>query len=705
MGISAKRQPQGLARLNATNSLTKGALAVVSGAIDINVVSGIRLGSAGSGRTKRVLPQGIAASFRNNFYLETEVLPAIGTQSFVEFWYGIPIALRPAAGATEAAFLTGSNTNQNGISITDRSGSAGWAAISAWSSFNTTSDALVLGKIACLVTVRRQSGMELWHDGVLIQTFTQSPVSYPAESLIIGSFIEDTGYWTSSNDTILAGRVLNEWTADQVRSFSANPWQLFDAPSQQQFPKAAAAAGAVTGTLAVTEGGDTASSSGGVLVSGSVAATEGADTVSASGGVLISGTVAATESSDTLASAGAVSASGVTGSVAASESPDTVSASGGVLVSGSVSATEGSDQIASSGGVQVSGSLAASESPDTIAANGTVASGNTGTVIATEAADTISASGGVAISGAMAAVEAPDTLVATGSGGISGALAVIEGSDVLAAAGALLFLISGSANLVEPADTLMSAGTVTIVTGNVMTQPLDIIRGAMLSIGALASGDVLDPVAANDAFMLLNDMLDQWSNDSLLIYNTQEIIQSIGGGGTDWTIGNGGQINVVKPLNIDTAFVRVNTIDYPVQIFTLEQYEAIGLKQMSGPRPKILYYNAGSPLGLVRFWPNPTQGEIHMFANQVFTSFVTINDTISMPQGYNLAMRWSLAALMLPEYGKTNAVAIKMIMDNAKKCVGNLKSTNAQPSQVARFDVPLTSSRRVDSSWIYSGGF
>ena len=238
-----------------------------------------------------------------------------------------------------------------------------------------------------------------------------------------------------------------------------------------------------------------------------------------------------------------------------------------------------------------------------------------------------------------------------------------------------------------------------------MTTPLDIIRGAMLSIGALASGEALDPTAANDAFNLLNDMLDQWSNEGMLIYNTQEIVQNIGGGGTDWTIGSGGQINVTRPLGIKSAFVRVNALDYPVAVWALEQYEMIGQKQQSGPRPKVLYYNAGVPLGLIKFWPNPSQGEMHMFADQVFNSFVTLNDVISMPQGYNLAMRWNLASLMLPEYGKTNPTAIKMIMDNAKKSMGNIKSTNMEPIPVSQFDGALNTSRRADASWILTGGF
>ena len=237
-----------------------------------------------------------------------------------------------------------------------------------------------------------------------------------------------------------------------------------------------------------------------------------------------------------------------------------------------------------------------------------------------------------------------------------------------------------------------------------MTQPIDLIAGALLDLGARAAGEPVEAEDSAEAFTVLNLVLDQWSNEDFLIVSMTEISATIGGGGTDWTIGVGGTINsTFRPLSITHAFVRVSNIDYPVQVIGLDQYELIGLKQLSGPWPSVLYYNSGTPLGTIKFWPNPSSGEIHLWCEQIFTQFTAINDTVLFPQGYEMALRRCLAYELLPSYGK-NADA-GLISKYARQAKGLLKATNMSPSPVSKFDGSLVRTGRVDAAWIYSGGF
>lgn len=118
-----------------------------------------------------------------------------------------------------------------------------------------------------------------------------------------------------------------------------------------------------TGTVAVTESGsDTAAFNGGALLEGTLAATEGADTASFAGDVYITGTLAVTSSgSDTAAIAGDVY---ISGTLTATESGDTASFAGDVPRTGTLAATEGADTAAifgtTTGALQ--GTLAATES-------------------------------------------------------------------------------------------------------------------------------------------------------------------------------------------------------------------------------------------------------------------------------------------------------------------------------------------------------
>jgi hypothetical protein len=238
-----------------------------------------------------------------------------------------------------------------------------------------------------------------------------------------------------------------------------------------------------------------------------------------------------------------------------------------------------------------------------------------------------------------------------------------------------------------------------------MTQALDIITNAHIDIGALAPGEPLEAASAAFALTTLNDMLDQWSNDDMMVFNINEIIFTLTPGQYVYTLGAGGQINTTRPLGIDSAFVRVNTLDYPVAIIDINQYEMIGLKSLNGPWPRALYYNSGVPLGTATFWPNPSSGEIHMFAQTLFTGFANISDTVTLPQGYNMALRWNLAELLMPSFGKSDPVQSAMIVKNAANGRALIKRTNMRPQQVARFPSILNSSNAKDAGWILNGGF
>jgi hypothetical protein len=321
-----------------------------------------------------------------------------------------------------------------------------------------------------------------------------------------------------------------------------------------------------------------------------------------------------------------------------------------------------------------------------------------------------------------------------------------------------------------------------------MAQPIDIISRALKDIGALAAGETPTPEEAQDAFDMLNDMLDQWSNEDMMTYYKTEIVFPITPGQTQYTIGPGGQIgaNVTgsisgttltitaissgavaigqtlsgtgitpgttivqmltgaggnvnelgtyqvnisqtvsstainlyyqRPLNIDSSFVRINTnsngvpiinggLDYPVAVLNVEDYEMIGLKTLNGPWPKALYYQPAETLGNIFVWPNPAQGEMHMFVNTLFQRFVTQNDYINLPQGYSMALRWCLAERLMPMYGKASATQIAMIVAYAAQGKATIKRTNMKPVQSARFNDALLSSRQKDAGWILTGGF
>jgi len=321
-----------------------------------------------------------------------------------------------------------------------------------------------------------------------------------------------------------------------------------------------------------------------------------------------------------------------------------------------------------------------------------------------------------------------------------------------------------------------------------MAQPIDIVSRALKDIGALEAGEIPTPEAAQDAYEMLQDMLDQWSNESMMVFYKTEIIfpvvqnvtqytigptgsvqsnfvgsisgniltiTSINSGGintnmmlsgtgiaagtmiTGFGTGAGGQVNEAgtysvnisqtvasttitgyykRPLAINSAFVRVNTtsngvaitgggLDYPVSVLNVEEYEMIGLKTLNGPWPKALYYQPTEVLGNLYVWPNPAQGEMHVFCDNIFTRSTTMYDPIALPEGYSMALRWCLAERLMPMYGKASPTQIAMIQQYAAQGKSTIKRTNMRPVILARYDNVLTSTKTRDAGWILHGGF
>lgn len=171
-----------------------------------------------------------------------------------------------------------------------------------------------------------------------------------------------------------------------------------------------------------------------------------------------------------------------------------------------------------------------------------------------------------------------------------------------------------------------------------------------------------------------------------------------------------------RPLSIDSAFVRVATqqggsniaggyLDYPVAILDLQSYESLGIKQLNGPWAKMVYYQPSETLGTIYVFPNPSSGELHLFTSTIFREFNSLYGNITLPQGYNMALRWCLAERMMPMYGKASQTQIAMINAFASQAKATIKRTNMQPPQVARYPDVLMMGAVKDAGFIMDGGF
>ena len=91
-------------------------------------------------------------------------------------------------------------------------------------------------------------------------------------------------------------------------------------------------------------------------------------------------------------------------------------------------------------------------------------------------------------------------------------------------------------------------------------QPNDLIRLSLTDIGALAPGEDIPSSQANDALTRVNNMLDTWANQKMLVYYVTEIVHLITGGTYQYTLGPGGTIGSTVTGSISGTTLTVTGI-------------------------------------------------------------------------------------------------------------------------------------------------
>lgn len=229
-----------------------------------------------------------------------------------------------------------------------------------------------------------------------------------------------------------------------------------------------------------------------------------------------------------------------------------------------------------------------------------------------------------------------------------------------------------------------------------MTTPLEIIQLSMKDAGLLGVGETPQAEDVNDAFMKLNWMISEWSQQKWLVYHlvTKEIPAT---GSRTYSIGPGEEIDFgSRPAKLYNAIYRQQPaggtpVDYPMTVIAArEDYELIAAKFVTGP-PRAAFLDTGWPNGTIYIWPIPQAGQytlIFTFMMEL-TGFSSLTETISLPPIYESAMNWNLAMRLTPMSGDDKINAI--VMAEAKKTLALIRNTNAQ---VRRLRMPAGLPRR-----------
>lgn len=215
----------------------------------------------------------------------------------------------------------------------------------------------------------------------------------------------------------------------------------------------------------------------------------------------------------------------------------------------------------------------------------------------------------------------------------------------------------------------------------------DLLKSSMRLVGAIATGETPTADEANDALLVLNDMLENWSTETLSVWGSSNQTFALVPGQATYTIGPLGNWNTDRPQDIDDAYMTFSGVDFPVVVINQEQYNEINLKTMQQPIVERLLYVNEFPLGRVTVWPVPTQANnITLTMNRILDFPVALTDVLTGPPGFVKAIRYCLAVELGPEFGIEASPTVVSVAADAK---ADYKRAN-MPMVVAQYDAALT---------------
>lgn len=206
----------------------------------------------------------------------------------------------------------------------------------------------------------------------------------------------------------------------------------------------------------------------------------------------------------------------------------------------------------------------------------------------------------------------------------------------------------------------------------------ELIKSSLRLIGAIASGETPSADEFTDSLSALNGMLGSWSNQSLLINSKKREVFNLVSGQQAYTIGTGGNFNTVRPTTIlGAAILKTGSdpFESPLDLINQQQWAEILNKDTAGSLSQKLYAEGTFPLETINLWPKPdASDQIVIYSQKPLTTFISANDEVSFPVGYDRALRYNLAVELAPEFGRQLSPEIMAIAIESKSEIKALNS-------------------------------
>jgi hypothetical protein len=223
----------------------------------------------------------------------------------------------------------------------------------------------------------------------------------------------------------------------------------------------------------------------------------------------------------------------------------------------------------------------------------------------------------------------------------------------------------------------------------------DLCLDAMLEIGAIAPGEAMS--AGDGVFVLgkLNRLLDNWNADRAAVYASAFTTYTLVPALSPHTIGPASLIDpsldptwimAQRPVEIVSASYILTggtvPVYQPINVVDNQWWAGQSVPTLSIAYPSDLYYQPDWPAGKLYFWPVPSSDWQVELQTRVLLTALALNDTFTLPQGYQDAVTLTLAESIATAYGTQPS---PMLRESALKARARIFANNdVTPDLVTR---------------------
>lgn len=145
----------------------------------------------------------------------------------------------------------------------------------------------------------------------------------------------------------------------------------------------------------------------------------------------------------------------------------------------------------------------------------------------------------------------------------------------------------------------------------------------------------------------LNDIINLWATQGLKLWRQQEVVLTLTANKVEYTLGPGGDVNMLKPLSVLQGFYR-NPQGSRQPLTPLSRQEYMSLSQVRESGSVNSYFtNKELTRLVVSLWNPPdvtsAQGTVTLLLRQNIANLAVTADTVGFPPEWYIALRWALA--------------------------------------------------------------